>query len=294
MLYSLLLITLLLLPTPAWSQTVPDLDHPLLKNLKTWWRGVSQLSYGDKWYDLMPGTLNNGTLTNMGFDTTTGASPASHPGGFGTVQINFDGTNDYVETTQNVGFTQTSPFTICLWALSTNATKARQSLIQNCAGSDFNAILTRFGDGDTKPEMSIGPNGSATQEKIKATTNLSINTWYHICFTYDGSLTVAGMLIYGNGQPLAITTVVNTGFGSNFTDNPWRIGAHRSASPVDFFPGSMASILILSRALSAMEIAMLYDQERQGVPNLLLVGQPPNLVSTLMQRAFGSLLPFFR
>src|SRR5262245_45607740 len=182
--------------------------YPLLRSVKTWWRGVPGLAFGDKLYDLLPGSLNHGVLTGMGFSTTSGWSPATHPGGY--AQVNFNGTSDYVETTQAAGFTQSTPFTICLWARAT-ATQTRMNLIQNCTAGDFNCIDLRFGDGDLRPDFSILVNGSATGGKIKtqAGSALALNTWYHLCATYDGSQAAAGMALYRNGDVLLTDIATN-------------------------------------------------------------------------------------
>jgi hypothetical protein len=84
---------------------------------------------------------------------------------------------------------------------------------------------------------------------------LTPGTWYHVALTYDGA-TVTG---YVDG--VAIGTVSSTGTGSVTPSDVFAIGMDDSSGiPVDLMGnGSMDDVAIFSRALSAGEIADLYD-----------------------------------
>ena len=108
----------------------PDMENPLLQKLQHWWMGLPDQTGGLTLFDLVPGSLDHGTLNNMtGLSSTSGWSPATHPGGY--MQVNVDGVNDFVSTPDLSGLTTASPFSLCAWVYVAATTGAYQTLISN-------------------------------------------------------------------------------------------------------------------------------------------------------------------
>lgn len=292
-----LLPALTLLGAPVWAQQpmsyVPNLALPLLKNLQHWWKGAPGFTGGLTLYDLVPGTLDHGQLTNMGYSSTSGWSPSTRTPG--VWQLNLDGTNDLVDTPVNTGLTVSSPVTICVWLYPAAAATggAAPRLLTMSGTTTYTGVLLRWGDSGTsgneqKPDFSVNSD-SGLYEIIRVPTALPLNIWHHLCGTYDGSQTIGGLALYVNGALVSSAVVSNTGFGA-FTDHPWRIGANYLTTPADLFQGALESVMVFTRALPAADIQALYVAGIQG--DAPLFASPLNIVAA-PAGAPGSFFPFF-
>ncbi|MGB7327419.1 MAG: DUF1553 domain-containing protein, partial [Rubripirellula sp.] len=94
------------------------------------------------------------------------------------------------------------------------------------------------------------------EEAIKVTTKERVvekNRWHHVCITYDGSATAAGIKIYVDGQPQRTTVDNETIAPKNSTadirsETPLRVGQRSTA---DIHTGSIRDVYILDRELSS-------------------------------------------
>jgi Concanavalin A-like lectin/glucanases superfamily len=285
-----LVLNIVMAPPLYAARAQANLAHPLLRGLQSWWRGVPGLT-GSVWLiDLV--AYNYGTLLNMGYSTTSGWSPSTRPGGY--AQINFDGADDSIATTDPAGVTPSTPFTLCLWAIMTGTPSAViSSLMVTMSDSEFNGVDWRFGEFDSRPQLEINADGAVTSAKIQVTAGAALATgiWYHLCATYDGSQTTAGMQLYANGAVLPTAVVSDTGWGT-FANNPWRIGSNTQTPPNDEFQGSMDSIMVWSRALPETDIAALYRLSAQGDHGLLTRAPGVLVSSPAVPSARGGLFPF--
>jgi Concanavalin A-like lectin/glucanases superfamily len=285
-----LVLSIVMAPPLYADRAKANLTHPLLRGLKSWWRGVPGLT-GSVWLiDLV--AYNYGTILDMGYSTTSGWSPSTRPGGY--AQLNFDGADDCIATTDPAGVTPSTPFTLCLWAIMTGTpSAATSSLMATMSDSEFNGVIWRFGDFDSRPQLGILSDGAVNEIKVQVTAGaaLAAQTWYHLCATYDGSQTAAGVFLYANGALLPTAVVTDTGFGA-FANNPWRIGSNTQTPVNDEFTGSMDSIMVWSRALPETDIAALYRLSAQGDRDLL-TGAPGVVASSpAAPSARGGLFPF--
>jgi hypothetical protein len=239
-------------------------NHPLTRGLVNWWRGVPPLVGAQKLYNLVRGSINYGTLTNMSNLTSSGWSVATRPGG--TAQINCDGTNDYVITQANAGVFYNSPFSMCFW-VNPRSTPASAVIMGTAPeAAPYDGIWLQVGS--TGKLVFIMVQATAADTAIATDVAMPTNTWTHVCATYDGSQTVGGMKIYWNGLVNATTVGIDSGFGP-FGDRPWNLCADRQSTPVDYFPGALDDVRQYNRALSDTEIERLYHQSLQGDPELI-------------------------
>jgi hypothetical protein len=295
---ALLLVPVLALPQwpgPGWSPSVPTMSSAVLKDVQHWWRAVPGLVGGNTLYDLVPGSLDHGTFTNMGYSSTSGWSGTARPGGL--AQLNFDGVDDYVQTPQPSGMAVNRPVTLCVWVYSTavGIGGGGRVLLRMSNPNTFTGIMFHWADSNTgtdvqRPSFSVDSD-SGLFVVIRVTADRPLNTWEHLCATYDGSQTPGGMFLYANGVNLATVVETNTGFGA-FTNNPWRIGAHNNATPTDFFQGAMDDIMVYTRALSPGELAWLYQLSRTDPAALF--APMPGVVAGPVARGAGQFFPFFR
>lgn len=130
---------------------------------------------------------NNGTLNNM--DDSNWVA-----GKFGNA-FSFDGIDDYVNCGNKANFKLTNAFTLEAWIFK-KSNNVDTNIIDYEGWSEekreYGYALEVLRDG--RVSLVIGPGGE--QQKLYSASALSINQWYHVAATFDGS---TGCL-YINGQ----------------------------------------------------------------------------------------------
>lgn len=169
-------------------------------------------------------------------------------------------TNDYVTFGDNNAFsfgngTTDSPFSIVGWIYmdslaSNNAVLSKYSNVTSGTGEWRLAILTTG-----KVNWSCIDNSTINVLGVTTNETLSTGSWIHICATYDGSGTEAGMKIYINGTE---ATYAGASVGSYVamenTTTPLIQGAQLlNFTTPQYFDGDMDEIRIYSRELTASE-----------------------------------------
>jgi len=189
-------------------------------------------SYITKWSDLSPtlisGSLINGTYYNV-YSTPTKA-------------MTFDGVDDYVNTTFNSSL---NDFSVCSWFKNNSSTG-----------------YARIADKNYQTGFWFGQNGVSANQwggGVRQTNNynfltLSNNDWHFLAMTRTGT----SLIVYGDG----ITNTNTTVCGSGAIDTTLlSLGAtvNTGAGQVDWFKGTIATLQIYNRTLSATEILQNYN-----------------------------------
>ena len=186
----------------------------------------------------------NGTTGTL---TTTGSNlPQWVPGKFGSA-LSFDGSSNYVNVPN--GFTLSSGYTWCAWMESPNAPTTTSGLslpISNKAAWGFN-----WNYNNSSYVQAVWHDTSSGYAYAQLTTPLQANTWYFICGSWDGSNDLDAYL---NGTLQTTTTGVTS---AEPPGGPFEIGAYSSGS--NYFNGTIDDVRIYDRALSATEVAGLYQ-----------------------------------
>lgn len=191
---------------------------------------VSILLHGD-------GTDGSTTFTDS---STNGFTPSSVFGQtqidtadkkYGTGSILFDGASDYIWYTSNVAFgLGTGPWTVECYAKTT-------TLATNNTLFDFR---TTTGEGtfyiQTNGKIAYWNDTTNYQETIGGAGTISINTWYHIAFTYTSGV-LRGFL---DGTLFMEHTGLSLDFGAS---KPFFIGSHYNGA-TDFFTGWIDEIRV--------------------------------------------------
>ena len=163
--------------------------------------------------------------------------------------LEFDGFNDRVVVSKSLnGY---SEITVEAWVnpYSFN-TQSPDNFISNVLGHDDASVLMRIGDEDASNMVDdnraqfvvITQNGGV---KCNSTTEMEVNTWYHIAGTYDGS----SVKIYVNGileDSKALTGSVSTAMSEI------NIGGQNSSSR--FFEGKIDDARIWSIARTEAQL----------------------------------------
>lgn len=199
----------------------------------------------------MNGNANDSTpYSNNG--TVTGASLTTDRFGSSNSAYSFNGTSNQISIpnpTPNFISSNNAPFTISLWLRPTNLTTSTfRSIIGN---ETYNVSGFRFGlESWGQVIFWTGESGGNLVTPIGSTTNLSLNTWYHVAVTYDGSV----FKLYVNGNPEATSAS-----GRTIKSNTNNLVLAGGTGGVDRFAGGMDDLRLWSRTLTAPEIQAIYQ-----------------------------------
>jgi hypothetical protein len=213
---------------------------------------------GTTWRDLSRN--NNGTLVNgPTFNSADGGS------------IVFDGTNDYVGFGNNYNFELNTSFTISSWFKTTyNGTNVQNIIgktkLQNSPADytgyqmGMNVVTSTTGDiGKFGIALVTSPFIYPGAVMRRQTTNTyNTGNWVNATFSYNGSATRAGMLIYINGTLADVTDHDNSStIGTLITSTNFQLGARDGTNQP--FLGNIANALVYNRTLPASEVEQNYN-----------------------------------
>lgn len=175
--------------------------------------------------------------------------------------VYFNGTSSRVDVSDETefDFERTSPFSLSAWIylerIASGIVIAKQ---QNGGGfPGYNLGLQTAGQ--LVVDLRAATGGGAFQRR--GNTVLSTTTWYHVCGTFDGSNTLAGIQIYLNGV-LESMTDLDTNLTASILNNvELQVGARGgSGAPVFYFPGGrIAEAMVWNDDLTPTEVATLYS-----------------------------------
>jgi hypothetical protein len=186
--------------------------------------------------------------------------------------FNFDGTSGCVIVPDSPSLRFTNQITIEAW-INTRSTNADRDIVAKVGGSG----------GDNGYEFLLSANSLEGQfnspglrwpsASVASPVPIVPGTWNHVAFTYDQS----ALKLYFNGQPIVTNPWVGPTPINTSTSN-LRIGSNDDAH--NYFDGRIDEASIYNRALSASEIAGIYNAGAAGkcVPQTppAIISQPQN------------------
>jgi hypothetical protein len=214
---------------------------------------VSYYNFEDNANDLV-GT-NNGTATNVVYNAS----------GIIGKSLELDGTGSYVTIPDDNTLSFTNGlFSICLWARFDNLTGGNL-LVSKRSGVGAHEYQLGINDSGNL-EGTIFDGDSTDFLQVEHTWSPSLNTWYHIAFTSDGTQTNAGMKLYIDGSEVATVNDNQGTFTAMInTTAPVYLGIF---GPIPTNPasleGQMDLVQIWSEELTLSKIKNIYDTENAG------------------------------
>jgi hypothetical protein len=186
---------------------------------------------GTTWTDLSGGG-NNGTLTN---------GPTFNSGNGGTIV--FDGSNDFIDFTTDSNLLPTAGLTVSAWFKTTVADKwiLHKSNTLNTIGYNFN--------GSSNGTADFIVNGSG----VNSGFSIATGNWINLVGTWTPSTSIR---MYRDG---VLNSTSTTSIPASITDPSTIIEIGRRSSGGDYWNGTIASVSIYNRALTATEIAQNYN-----------------------------------
>jgi len=209
---------------------------------------------------------NRGTLVNMntGLNNCTGDCSGWNSSGVIGNALAFDGVDDYVNAGNAASLNITNAITIEAWINSQNVYNSYQMLVTKSDGSASSSFELRFDS--TTGKISYTSNMGGVYYNTGAIGQVLLNnTWYHIVSTYDNST----IRLYNNG--IKYFSIAKSGVIYTSSDN-LLIGS-RASGTVYFFDGSIDEVRIYNRALSAAEIAVMYNTSLRITAMPLILNQ---------------------
>ena len=209
---------------------------------------------GTVWTDLS-GNRYDGTLTN-------GPTFSSANGG----SIVFDGTNDFVRTT-NVDLTNTNKITLQFWCKLISYPSTVRVLMELCnAGSRYQLttvgfILTYADDFFSGSPISANLNGNVGVNSSNFSSTLVNNlAWHNWCVIYDKSQTNPETSLYIDGiQSTSIGNLYTANNTNNFGSIPLHIGGRSGTLSAQV---NIANVLLYNKRLTIDEILQNYDSTK--------------------------------
>ena len=205
----------------------------------------SYIVSGTTWGDLSKSGANGALVNGPTYNSSNGGS------------IVFDGVNDYVSIPYTIQNSFTNKISINIWM---------NAQWFDTAVNDGVTLINKNTETLTYPYVMwaafIFPNGrycmtvgdGINRTLVISSEVLSLNTWYNLTFTYDGTT----LRLYKNGVQDASFNSATYTLGQN-TVNP-AIGNNPSLAPYnDWFKGNIAMTQLYNKGLSATEVLQNYN-----------------------------------
>jgi hypothetical protein len=170
--------------------------------------------------------------------------------------LRFDGTNDYLSVTRTLSV----PFTISGFIKYVDQNKSYNTFMNGRPHTTLAISLNRNGAGNL--QIFIGNGSSWLGAPAISYSSLTVDTWYNITFTCDGTTS----RLYLNGVSIGTSALIPSGFGSYFylghlTDN---------ASSSEYLKGNIAAAQLYTTALSAAEVLQNYEAQKSKFANSIV------------------------
>lgn len=174
-----------------------------------------------------------------------------------TVSTTFDGSTEYVSMGDVLDKERTDAFSAWAWVKTTTTSDAifgKRTTDANLRGWELGVNASGF---------IIIEIQSAVADRIEVTSDVAFNdgSWHLVAFTYDGSSTAAGTLIYVDGILVDQTANENT-LASTISNTAALTVAARNASTTAAFAGQVDEPGFVDKELTAVEILELYNGGR--------------------------------
>ena len=224
---------------------------------------VSYRETGTSWYDLT-GNDNTGTLTNgPTFDSTTRS-------------VVFDGVDDYVVTSSNIGISGATPRTLeCWYYVDSTNTKSIIGYGGQNNGLLFDTIVYYVNGYLTVIGHYYG-GGYDTASTLPSRNTININQWNHIIHMYDGTnVSIYTNGVFSNSKEFSVSN--NRQLNTN--NSTFKIGTGQYTGAYQYATGKISAARIYNKVLSQSEILQNYYQGNIVTNGLIMNLDAGNLVS---------------
>tara|TARA_R110001632_G_scaffold19676_1_gene59305 strand:+ start:233 stop:1015 length:783 start_codon:yes stop_codon:yes gene_type:complete len=205
-----------------------------------------------------------GGLTSIARSFTNAEAP------FNTRSVEFNGTDNFVDTNYQTDATFQTSYSISFWIKPADGRPAAEEYIfsmTNTTAANGSLQITLNTTGTLEHSITAG-GLTETERTSGAFSNGAQSNWFHFVFTVDMSAKNVNTIIYADGVAVSKVTVSNATSSalSNFAaDQDFHIGCRlKSNTGIDrFFTGLMDEFAVFTTVLDAASVAKIYNS---GVP----------------------------
>jgi len=180
--------------------------------------------------------------------------------GLDRYRMDFDGTDDYIACGNGVSFDITDDITMACWVKSsTLPTTGGQETIMGRDDSTNRNYTLYIQEGSGNVKFFWDYLVSDALQRVSSSTNLSVDTWYHVVCTRD--ITTGKNIIYVNG----VAEQTHTDSTSSIDNDNVQFAIGARGNGANFFEGSIGQVAIWNTALTQPEVTTLYASgDRSG------------------------------
>lgn len=248
-----LAVAFALITRPAFCLPPPA---PIPPGIVAWWRGQ------DNTDDSING--NNGTFLGNG----------SYADGEVGQAFDFNG-GSYVQApdSSSLHFTNNTMSVECWIKLRTYSGVNEREIVSKFAAASLDQNVFTFGLDPATHQLfyNVASTNYPNYIQVRSTTTIPTGHWVHVAATADG----ATVNVYVNGV-LSGTAPWTQGIFPGTM--PLTIGCTMQESPTSFFNGEIDEVSLYNRALSASEIAAIYNARSAGKDLRNLAGRQSSLM----------------
>ncbi len=203
------------------------------------------LHMNNNWNDAS-GEGNDGTAYGDATFSVT-SKLGSHAG-------SFDGTGDYVDFGNILGFERTDTFSVEAWIkTSTSGTiLGKLSSVSPFPGWFF------FVTSDNKVAFLLSNNWETNKLSVRTDITVTDNEWHHVLATYTGNSAPSGVKIYIDGTSRTLTTTDNTLSASILNSKNFQVSGYDGTN--DVFTGLIDEAAVYDVNLTAEEVLKHYKR----------------------------------
>lgn len=227
--------------------------------------------------------FENDVVDSTGLLPTATATGTDFISGKVNQAIRFNASTDRVDIPDTTLLSFTSgggadiPFSISTWVYFTSFNSGGNWIINKrdatSGGDEWQMYRSAFNAGINFVKFDRNSN-SIYQAIVTSQGALSLNTWYHMVFTDNGSKTNAGMKVYLNGvsqTPTIDNAGVYTGMNNGTSITRMGLNSWNLSSPTLAHQGYLDEIAIWKdRVLTQTEVSFLYNSGNgRTYPNLI-------------------------
>jgi len=239
--------------------------------------------------DLSASTVASYTIT---YDTTSSGSSVCPNTSTQTVEIalatlsnnksiDFDGVDDYIDAGNVLNFEYNQAFSISSW-VNANAVTGTKNIFNKYDSSATRGFLysiySNCGSCSNRINLLISNKSSGSisgRKAIELYTShiIPLNSWNHVCITYDGGSLASGVNIYLNGVSQSFTVSRDT-LGSNTILNTESLKIGGISSYMD---GKIDELAVWNTELTSTQIQSIYNATGTNVTERLTDIESSNL-----------------
>lgn len=171
---------------------------------------------------------------------------------------NFDGINDYISMGNVFNFERTDAFSFSFW-VNTPLNSLTFPLAKQADSFNYEGYMAQINPGGKILFFLRSDINTNNFIRVRASTPIIANTWSFIVITYDGSSLVSGVNIYIDGVKSLLENTIDSLTGSIITPTNFNLGLRGDPLGANVYEGLLDEVGVWTRALSATEIAYLYN-----------------------------------